>query len=324
MNTFTIEEILDLKKQGLSNRAVARTLGKESQESTVRNMLTRYEDQYGDSQIRGEMVRYARPDTEALVPKGPRVLILDIETAPILGQLWSLWQHGIGLVQVDRDWSVLSYTAKWLGEDEIFYNDLRNNSNIEDDYDLIEDMWHLFDQADFIVGHNVRKFDIRKIRARMLIQGLQPPSTFRVIDTLEMAKANFAFTSNKLEYLTDKLCTKYKKSKHGKFSGHELWKQCLLGNMEAWEEMQEYNKFDVLSNEELFEILIPWDRKLPNFDLYIDDNTDMSAWETCGYHYTNLGKYRRYRHRVTGQFRRGRTNLLSKEKRKSLLANIIA
>ena len=50
-----------------------------------------------------------------------------------------------------------------------------------------------------------------------------------------IAKECFGFTSNKLEYMTDKLCKKYKKLKHGKYAGFELWKECLHGNMDAWQ-----------------------------------------------------------------------------------------
>lgn len=250
------------------------------------------------------------------------LLFIDIETAPLISHMWSLWQNGFGLNQLQEDWYILSFTAKWSDSEEIIYYDQRNAENKEDDKKLLQKIWNLLDKADFVVGHNIRKFDTKKINARFILNGMTKPATFRQIDTLEMAKANFAFTSNKLEYLTDKLCTKYKKSKHKKFHGHTLWSECLKNNPEAWEEMREYNVMDVLSNQELFEILLPWDNRLPNFDLYTDEVIDLSEWEPNGYHYTNLAKYTRYRHRVTGQQRRGRVNLLSKEKRQSLLANI--
>ena len=41
-----------------------------------------------------------------------------------------------------------------------------------------------------------------------------------------------------------------------------------------------------------------------------------------GFHYSNLGKYKRYRNKITGVQRRSRVNLLPKEKRDSLLSNI--
>lgn len=97
----------------------------------------------------------------------------------------------------------------------------------------------------------------------------------------------------------------------------------MLGNQEAWQEMEDYNKLDVLSLEELYYKLAPWDSKLPNFDVYTNDVSSNEDWEHVGYHYTNLSKFDKYRNKNTGQYRRGRTNLLSKEKRQSLLANIV-
>lgn len=179
----------------------------------------------------------------------------------------------------------------------------------------------------FIAGgyamHNCKKFDTKKVNARFIMNGFPKPSSFRQIDTMEIAKKQFGFTSNKLEYMTDKLCTTYKKSKHKKFVGHELWSECLKNNIEAWEEMEEYNRLDVLSLEELYNILSSWDNTLPNFDVFVDEVLDMSEWEKDGFVYSNLGKYQRYRNKTTGQQRRSRVNLLSKEKRQSLLANIM-
>lgn len=308
--------LVQLKNEGWSNRRIAREiLGKESRESYVRLRIERFNQSLKDS----------TDATKIILPKkGPKILVIDIETAPIIAHMWSMWQQGFGLNQMQSDWHLLSYAAKWLDSDEVFYKDQRFQKDITDDKHLLEDIWELFDQADFIVGHNIRKFDTKKIKARMILNGMTPPTSFRQIDTLIIAKSVFAFTSNKLEYLTDKLCKVFKKSKHGKFHGHSLWTECLKGNMEAWQEMEDYNKYDILSNQELFEILAPWDNRLPNFDLYTDDALDNEVWIPEGFHYTNLGKYQKYRHEVTGQVRRGRVNLLSKEKRASLLANIIA
>ncbi|URC22179.1 DNA-directed DNA polymerase [Serratia phage vB_SmaM-ChuuTotoro] len=314
---ITDEQLESLKEAGMSNRAIAREyLGKESRESYIRLRLERLHSSTSSSVAALNAARRRE--------KGPKVLILDIETAPLIAHLWSLWQNGIGLNQMQGDWHLLSYAAKWIDSDEVFYKDQRNKEDITDDAELLADIWELLNEADFVVGHNIRKFDIKKIKARMLLNGMSPPSTFRQIDTLIIAKSVFAFTSNKLEYLTDKLCKVFKKSKHGKFHGHSLWTECLKGNPEAWLEMESYNKYDILSNQELYETLAPWDARLPNFDLYTEEVLDNEEWIHDGFHYTNLGKYKRYRHKDTGQYRRGRKNLLTKEKRASLLSNIIA
>jgi len=258
--------------------------------------------------------------------KRAKVLFLDIETAPIIAYVWGLWDQNVGLNQIETDWYVLSWSAKWLDSDgdEVIYRDQKGKVDIEDDSEILKGMWDLIDQADVVVGHNLDKFDLKKLNTRFLMAGLQPPSSYKTEDTLKMAKSKFSFTSNKLAYLTDKLCTKYKKLNHGKFAGFELWKQCLAGNPEAWEEMQIYNKYDVLSLEELYKVLAPWSSKV-NFNVYTDDQEEETVcscgskdFRLNGYAYTSSGKWQRYRCSSCGSEVRSGQNLLSTEKRKNL------
>src|SRR5271154_973437 len=178
----------------------------------------------------------------------PRVLLFDIETAPMLGYVWSLWENNIALNQLYKDWSVLSWSAKWLEDppDKIMYADQRSAKNVEDDKNILKQIWKLLDKADIVIAQNGRAFDHKKLNARFVLNGMKPPSTYKIIDTLLIAKKHFAFTSNKLEYMSDKLCTKYKKLKHKEFPGFEMWLECLAGNKKAWKEMELYNKHDVL------------------------------------------------------------------------------
>lgn len=318
--------------KGYSWRKISRVLGKSK--STISDHLRKHFKGYvkpsdlGENGLetikRGEGVSHYQSAhlNASRGYKGPRILVYDIETAPLFGALWSMWQDGIGLNQITHDWYVLAFAAKWLGEDEIFYYDQRNAANPEDDYDLLLKIWELLNECDIAVGHNIVKFDTKKLNARFVLNGLPKPATFRQIDTLQIAKESFSFTSNKLEWLSDKLCGE-KKSKHEKFPGYTLWAECLKNNPEAWETMESYNKQDILSTEQLYNVLSSWSNKLPNFDVYVDDVLDMSVWEKDGFHYSNLGKYQRYRNRITGQQRRSRVNLLDKEKRASLLSNIV-
>lgn len=254
---------------------------------------------------------------------GPKILFIDIETKPVLAQVWRLFDQNVGLNQIQEDWSILSYCAKWKGDENIIYEDLQGEEDFEDDSKLLAGLWKLMNEADFIVGQNSKRFDVKKINARLVLNGYPKPSTFRQIDTLEIAKRQFGFTSNRLEYMTDKLCKVYKKLTHKHFPGHILWSECLKNNPLAWAEMREYNVNDVLSLEELYDTFSSWDNSLPNFDVYVDEVLDMSEWVHDGYHYSNIGKYKRYRNVKTGVQRRSRVNELSKEKRDSLLANIV-
>jgi isocitrate dehydrogenase kinase/phosphatase len=187
--------------------------------------------------------------------KQPKILILDVETAPILAAVWKLWDNSVGLNMIQEDWFIMSFAAKWMGSDDVIYRDCRKS--YEDDRQLLVELHMLLSEADFVVAHNGDKFDIKKINARLIMNGFPPPAPYKTIDTLKIAKKHFAFTSNKLEYLTGELCED-KKLSHGKFPGYNLWRECLLGNKEAWEEMKEYNIMDVISLEELYIKLRPW------------------------------------------------------------------
>lgn len=256
---------------------------------------------------------------------GPKVLIVDIETAPILAHVWGLWDNNVALNQIERDWFVLSFSAKWLGtpETEVIYHDQRNAKNLENDKPLLKKIWKLLDQADVLLTQNGNKFDIKKLNARFVIHGMQPPSSYKKIDTLVLAKKHFGFTSNKLEYMTSKLCTKYKKLVDKKYSGFTLWTECLKGNLDAWKEMERYNKLDVLSLEELYQKLIPWDNNMVNFNLYHNGTEHIckcgsTELQRYGYAYTSVGKFQRYLCKVCRTETRDAKNLLTKDKKEFL------
>lgn len=257
-----------------------------------------------------------------------KILTIDVETAPLLGNVWSLWNNNVGLNQLERDWYLLSFAAKWFHEDEVIYEDKSDSWNTEDDTDMLKSIWKLLDEADIVVTQNGIKFDQKKINARFIMNGMKPPSHYRSIDTCQIAKRHFGFTSNKLEYMTDKINKKYKKLKHERFAGFDLWKECLRGNIEAWSEMEKYNIFDVLSTEELYTHMRPWYKAHPNLNLYHNENFDYckcgnDQFEHSGYHVTNLSKFDKFTCTNCGAEMRGRVNLLIKDKRDSLKSNII-
>lgn len=254
----------------------------------------------------------------------PKILLFDIETAPILGHVWGLWENNLGLNQVKSDWHVLAWAAKWLGDspNKIMYADQRNAKNVEDDSKILKGIWSLLNQADVVITQNGKAFDEKKLNARFILNGMKPPSSYKHIDTKQIASRKFAFTSNKLEYMTDKLCKKYKKLKHKKFPGHELWTECLNGNTEAWKEMERYNKYDVLSLEELYTKLQPWDSSI-NFNSLSDTaghkcNCGSTKFNKNGFFYSSVGKYQRYSCAKCGAEMRDRKNLFSKDKKESL------
>ena len=257
--------------------------------------------------------------------EGPRLLVLDIENLPMSANTWGLWDQNIGLNQIRDDWSVCAVAGKLVGQKGVAYVDTRGKSSARHDPEIIEAVCNWLNNADVVIGHNMQKFDMRKLRARAIHLGIPPFKEPKVIDTLRMAKSVAAFTSNKLEYLSKHL-TKTAKSTHGAYPGFELWAGVMRGEEAAWNEMKRYNIRDIEATEALYLVLRPWAKGLPNLAHYYDD--DQKRCPRCGdtrlvrdgRHYGPVGEYQQYRCGGCGGLSHTRQLINSKEKRRGILA----
>lgn len=255
----------------------------------------------------------------------PKVLIVDIETAPMEAYVWGMFNQNIGLEMISKHTTILSWSAKWLHEpaDKVMYRDQRNVKDVRDDKDLLVGIRDLLDEADIVITQNGIRFDIPKINYRLAKNKIRRYSSFKNIDTLKIAKSVFGFDSNKLAHMTDMFCVKYKKLDHSKFPGFKLWKECLAGNQEAWKEMEKYNKHDVLSLEELYvDHLAPWDETL-NFASFTEEltfrcNCGSADFTHKGYIRTKKSKFKRFICDHCGKEHRESKNLFTKEQRDAL------
>ncbi len=261
---------------------------------------------------------------------GPRIGVLDIETAPIEAYVWGLFDQNVSLDMIKTDWSILSFCWKWLGEKGHTYQDTggRGVKKVRDDRCLMQPLHDLLDEADIVIAQNGRKFDIKKVNARLIQNGYQPYSPIKIVDTLEAAKNYFGFTSNKLAYLSDKLA-KTRKYEHREFPGFELWKECLADNPKAWAVMRKYNPLDVISTAEVYETMRPWIKNHPNVGTYAQ--TVGAVCPKCGSgelhrkgeENTMQGRYFRLKCKRCGGWSRTKNNLIPAENRKRLLANVL-
>ena len=258
----------------------------------------------------------------------PKILVFDIETAPIKAYVWDLYDQNIGINQIIEDWHMLAWAAKWYGDPEskMMYMDTSKCKTPSDDKALVQGLWNLLDQADIVITQNGKKFDVRKFNARAKIHGLDAPSPFRNTDTYREGKNTFGFTSHSLEYMSDKINKKYKKLKHARFPGFDLWKEVLNGNKQAWADMKEYCINDVLATDELYGHIRGW-IKTQNMAAFYDDSEIRCVCGSVnifkkGFVYTDGGKFQGFKCRDCGKRPRGRVNLLSTEKRRSMTKEV--
>lgn len=237
----------------------------------------------------------------------PRILVFDIETTPSKSWHWQFYDECISPAQVIQETTLLCFAAKWLGEDMMIFERKRGRS----DRAVCRALWGLLDEAELVVGHNGVAFDIKTANARFIKNGFQPPSPYKMADTLKIAKGVGKFGINKLDYL-GRYLNIGKKTEH---EGFDLWLKCMRNDPDAWARMETYNINDVDLTEELYLKLRPWDKKHPNVGImYTDDTTPRCV--CCGStiikeiskaSYTAAGVYPSFRCGSCGKVMRGRS-----------------
>ena len=277
--------------------------------------------------------RYLRVDkrfaNDALNDKTPvlkKVLLVDIETAPMHAFVWGLWKQNVAPCQLTSDWYILSYAAAWLGDPETMLRTLPDDRayvpGTEDDSGLLEHLWKLLDEADIVVAHNADRFDIPKINTRFLKHNMSPPSPYKVIDTLKIAKRHFKVSSNRLDYLGDFLDVG-RKVHH---EGFDLWVGCMKGDPASWKTMGTYNVGDITLLEQVYLKLAPWGNNLPS----IVNEWSEKRCTCCGSEdliaggsvYTAVSEFVSFQCSSCGRWMRGAVNQKSKDEMRSTMRNI--
>lgn len=210
-------------------------------------------------------------------PNSAKILVFDIETAPIKTYVWRRWGQNINNAQtLNDDWPILTWSAKWLFEDDMLSDKMTPTEALErDDKRVVTSLWNLIEEADIVIAHNGLKFDMRMMNGRFFIHGIKPPSSVQVIDTLRAARRTMALPSFKLDDIATYL------GKEGKIKTEmSWWTKFLEGDPEAIDRMQEYNDKDVYVLEEVYLSLRPWIKPHPNMGLFIGD--DIQCCPSCG------------------------------------------
>ena len=244
-------------------------------------------------------------------------LLLDIETAPNRVYSWGLWDQNISTNQIEEPGYTLCWAAKFLGERGLRFASLQSSSMKA----MIIGIHSLLNEADAVVHYNGTKFDIPTLNKEFILLGLDPPSNYKEIDLLKVARARFKFQSNKLDFVAQALGVGAKV----KHKGMELWKGCMANDEKCWRQMEKYNKQDVLLLEKVYRRMLPWIKNHPNYGLYTD--SDRPVCRNCGgkhvikkgIEYTAVGKYHRYKCRECGTHLRGSVLQNNADERKKLL-----
>lgn len=304
-NETWYEQYKELSEDGLSHRAIAAILNVPK--STLWDRV--------------QAIKGGKVD---ITPKqGMRVLLFDLESAPTLAYVWQRWKQNIGSNQVEKEGTYMLTAAwKWLGEDFVhgaFAKDPVNGN----DSNICALLYEAIENSDVIIGHNSNNFDLPILNARLVQNGFQPLKSVKKIDTLQIAKKNFKFNTNKLDDLGKYLGVGRKIDT----GGFELWHKTIKGDNEAFCQMMDYNKQDVLLLERVYLKLRAFDSNpTANANHYHEDN--LSRCPVCGSSdvqdtgnavYTPVSKFAEMKCGDCGHRSRKRQTINDVEKRRNIL-----
>lgn len=197
----------------------------------------------------------------------PNVLTLDIERLPgrarvqhrgltIEGDFWDLssWKHVLGYrIHADcvLEWPrTICIAWRWYGAKKADFA-----SEWGDGHDqMLQRAWDAYDKAEVLYGHNVDRFDSRKLNSEWRDLGLAAPSPYKVLDTLKEARRTFGDESNTLAALTQRLGIDTKTDKYEV----AVARAAVAGDKAAQRKLKAYNIGDIAASEALVDRLRGW------------------------------------------------------------------
>lgn len=187
----------------------------------------------------------------------PKILLLDIETAPATAYVWKLFDENVGLEQLIAPSRILCWAAKWY-RGEWHVADERGNRLV-----MLKALHALLSEADAVVTYNGDRFDIPKVNGEFVSAGLNPVPPIPSIDLYRTVK-KLGYQSSKLLFVAKYLGIGEKVSTQG----FKLWADVMAGGEAAWAKMLRYNKQDVALLEKLYTKLRPYIKSHPALHMH--------------------------------------------------------
>lgn len=167
---------------------------------------------------------------------------------------------------------------------------------------MLRTIWRAYDRAQIVVGHNLDAFDTKKLKTEWRDLGLPPPSPFKTIDTLKVARREFGDESKTLDALCKRMGIASKTDRYDV----EVARAALAGNRAAQRQIKAYNCGDIAATAGLYDVIRPWHAGHPHSVIGTSDDrpTCNHCWgddlEINGFKLANRILYRLYRCRSCG------------------------
>lgn len=229
-------------------------------------------------------------------PIAPRELVFDTETSLMIFSGWQPGQQYVDPKRILKEREVVCIGYAWNDEPaqvlsfDLSKYDIRSRDD-DADLEMLTAFSEIYSQADLVIGHNIKAFDIAVLRARLIKHRLPDLIPVLVDDTLQSIKG-IGFSGRSLDYLSRYLGVEQKKD-----HPYELWLGLLQQDPASLASMMEYCRGDVEHNREIYRILLPYIHSSLNKSIF---HGNVNVCPNCGakgtlmkrgHMHTKSGKY---------------------------------
>lgn len=187
-----------------------------------------------------------------------KMLFYDLEVSrEIVAGYGNKWDFKV--VKTLRHQELMCFAYKWAGENKIHYVSRHDFKTYRE---LVQFLADLQDTADVIVAHNANKFDNKMSNRLFVKENVLPPSPYKTVDTLQVARSKFKFQSNSLKDLAEYLELGEKESVT--YADLEDDFMTDAPSRKTLKAMEKYNKMDVEILEKIYHKLRPFMTNHPN------------------------------------------------------------
>jgi hypothetical protein len=192
--------------------------------------------------------------------RGASVLYLDVEVSKS-----QMFNYGLrvpsGYISPDNlihEYYIICWSAAYIDGERLWHDCVSPaEARRWTDEKILGKIQRLMQSADIIAGHNVDIYDIKRLNTRFLLNGLEPVTEKKTIDTLKIARRKFKFESNRLDYISTRLGFRPKDD-----ITNEDWNRIVAtGDKETLQKVDTYCQGDVKNGMDIYRKLSKYSGK---------------------------------------------------------------
>lgn len=260
--------------------------------------------------------------------KRPKILYFDIETTPDIVATFNIkGKQSLSHKQILKRSVILCISWAWNTDkvqsshfDLSLYDWYKKDDN--SDFELLKKFVTMAQEADLVIGHNAKFFDVAKLRSRLVkyrkeLNYLDFKPT--LIDDTYLSIKDIGFETHKLDDVSDYIGIGGKMP-HG--DGYEWWIEVMRGDKKILKEMVKYCCVDVEKTRTLYAETKPFTDSSLNMAVFYN-RPEACPNPLCGqstrpliirgYYTTKAGRYPKLQCPVCGKYAKKGKNMLNKK-----------